>query len=85
MTDEVFKIAQTLHKDKKDYVKKLENNEKVASHLEKYKDVNKSSWFTIWDGQTCYYDKDLMLEFLNKQHLRYEKELKKIEEELEDL
>ena len=85
MTDEVFKIAQSLHKDKEDYVKKLENNEKIIYHLEKYKDVNKSSWFSIWDGQTCYYDKDLMLEFLNKQHLRYEKELKKIEEELEDL
>ena len=85
MTDEVFKIAQSLHKDKEDYVKKLENNEKVASHLEKYKDVNKYSWFPIWDGQTCYYDKDLMLEFLNKQRLRYEKALTKIEEELEDL
>ena len=85
MTDEVFKIAQSLHKDKEDYVKKLENNEKIIYHFEKHKDSDKSSWFSIWDGQTCYYDKDLMLEFLNKQHLRYEKELKKIEEELEDL
>ena len=85
MTDEVFKIAQSLHKDKEDYVKKLENNEKIINHFEKHKDSDKSSWFSIWDGQTCYYDKDLMLEFLNKQRLRYEKALTKIEEELEDL